>query len=789
MAKNNNLTKEQIESIKNYADNITTLKDFTEMVRQATGMYIGYYGNRGFERMFREVFQNGVDELMRKDSPCDHLKVTYDENTITAIVEDNGRGIPFDNIIRVFTKQHTSSNYNKGTDGSFTSGVHGVGAKVTNALSTKFIVESYILGDGRKVEFDEGYPWKKGEVKIPNKNNKQGTIVLFTPSFEVMGNITTTADDILRIIREISPLTTIGSSIDFTGILNTGKEVNVRVTNEDGIMGVIIDTCKKPLIKPICFSNTAENMNCDVILTYDVSEGADYECIKSYANFCPTDSVESSHVRGFITGLKKFIIPYMNKVYLNSINSNGKKNKKPLTITEADVRTGLRAVVNANHLAPNFTGQAKDILSMDDVEAFVAEQTQYFMEEWSKTNPQDLQKLCKYLKEMAQLRSSMDTKKVKLQNQFNSTTTGLPSKFVKPTKEWKELFICEGDSAGGSMENYRINEIQGIFPIRGMIINCFENSEKKCLQNAEVAGILAIQGGGYGKNFDINKVPWEKIIFASDADSAGSFIASLLLRMYLKFCPQMIEAGRVYRAIPPLYYINKGKNNKIYFNDKIDLIKYVQKEFAKHNTISSMDGKKLTQKDIEQLLYNNFDYIYLLEKIANRYRVDPHILEIFINNRDKTPKQICSLIKKKYRFMEMKNINGHITCDGIANGVSNTLIINDRMIDECKDIIEIINGNLYDSYLLNGQSASILDIMTEYKKSEPSGLVRLKGLGEQAPEDLAETVVYPGDKGNRVLMRYTIESAIDEINKIREFESNKNLLLKDLVVSRADITD
>ena len=280
MPKNSiNLTEEQIREIKNYNKSIKTLKTFTEMVREAKGMYIGYTGNRGFERMFREVFQNSVDELMRANSPCNMVKVTYDERTLTAIVEDNGRGIPFGNIERIFTKQHTSSNYEKvGTNGSFTSGVNGVGAKVTNALSHKFIVESYILGDARRVEFNEGYIWDKGEQKIPNKDNRQGTIILFDPS-EVMGRITTNCDDILKIIKSISPLTHIGDKIYYKAIFADGKEEDVVVTNEDGIMGIIIDICKKPLIKPITFSGIGENMNFEVYMTYDISEGADIEII------------------------------------------------------------------------------------------------------------------------------------------------------------------------------------------------------------------------------------------------------------------------------------------------------------------------------------------------------------------------------------------------------------------------------------------------------------------------------------------------------------------------------
>ena len=159
MAAKTNLTQEQIESIQNYGDQIKTLKDFVEAVRQNPGMYIGHLGDEGFINMIREIFQNAYDELNRTISPCDHIVVSFDERTFTVIIEDNGRGIPFGHIIRIFQDQHTSSNYEK-KPGEYSSGLHGVGSKVTNALCKKFKIESYnsIIGEGRVVEFDYGYP-------------------------------------------------------------------------------------------------------------------------------------------------------------------------------------------------------------------------------------------------------------------------------------------------------------------------------------------------------------------------------------------------------------------------------------------------------------------------------------------------------------------------------------------------------------------------------------------------------------------------------------------------------
>ena len=782
------LTKEQIQSIKGYGSTIKTLKDFVTAVQKKPGMYIGYLGNRGFINMIREILQNSIDEVQRVDSPANWVRVFFDQDIKAVEIEDNGRGIPFDNIIRIYTAQHTSSNYEK-KKFDYTSGTHGVGGKVTNALSEDFDVCSYVLGEGRHVHFHDGYPEGNKEEKIPNKN-KQGTLVRFTPNLNVLGAITTTSDEVLQLVRLILPLTNIGTKILFQSKIGD-KIDEIELTNIDGIASFLIDHCIDPIIKPIDFADDTGVTRAHIMLTWSASST---DSISSFSNFCPVDISESSHVKGFFAGLKKFFIPYMNKVFL--VSSAGKK-KKDLSIIESDIRTGLHVVLDVAHLDPVFTGQAKDVLSNEDMIPFVRDLTYRSLEQWAKDNPQDLQKICKFIKDQAVIRLSADKEKVKLSNNYKSSaTSGLPSKFVKPTKKWEDFFIVEGDSAGGSIKNYRKNETQGVFPIRGKILNCFEKSIPDCLKNAEVAGITAIISGGkdgnYGKNFDIDKVPWLRIISAADADSAGNHINALLLRMVLRLYPQLILAGRFYRSVPPLYMatVGKGKSaKKIYFSDRLSLVKYVNSIFSKNNTIARMDGKKLTTKEVEALLYTNIDYTYELNKIANLYKLEPHIAELYLTHKDLPAKKVCQLIKKQYRFMDAVTINGKIVCDGIANGVSNTLFIGDRMLADSVDFLKIVEKNIYTEYLLNGQPATILDIMNLYEKTKPSNINRLKGLGEQDPEELAESVVYPGEFGNRTLIRYTMDSAMKEIEDIRYYENNKNKLLDNIVVTRMDITD
>lgn len=233
---------------------------FTEAVRKTPGQYIGYVGDKGFINMIREVFQNSMDELMKDKSPCTEIWTEYYEDTNTFISMDNGRGIPFDNIERIFTKPNTSSNFDKekGT-GEFSSGRHGVGAKVTNALSSRFIVDSYLCkevspsgkAEHRHMEFIEGFPWSKGEVSQPNKENRQGSRIEFSPCYDIMGEITTTCDDVLNLISTLVPLMKIGAIVNFKGVTKRGQVIEKRLVNEKGILTFLDTMTKKRVCEPM----------------------------------------------------------------------------------------------------------------------------------------------------------------------------------------------------------------------------------------------------------------------------------------------------------------------------------------------------------------------------------------------------------------------------------------------------------------------------------------------------------------------------------------------------------
>lgn len=770
--------KQMEENIKNYDKLIVTLEDFIQAVRQMPAMYIGHKGNKGFITMFREVFQNATDEVIKKKSPADRIFIIFDERSLEITVEDNGRGIPFDDIIRIMTSEHTSSNYEK-EDGEFPSGMHGVGAKVTNALSTRFTVKSYILGKAKQVNFIEGYP-ESDPIDIPNEG-KQGTIVSFIPSLDMMGNIDVDHKEILSLINKIHPLLPLNTPINFTYITMDGKSHSTQLINEDGIISLLINKTQEPLIPPIYLSNFGGKMVAEVMFTYGLEEGLS-EDISSYANLCPTK--DGTHIDGFIDGLTKFFRDYMNKIYLNG-------NKK-IYVNNNDIRSGLKAVVSVKHIRPEFTGQAKEHFDNADMQDFIRITTSKGLEEWSKVNPKDLAKVAKFLKDMAETRIKSDDIKIKLTNNYKASALNpnLPEKYSKPAGkrgDKLELIIAEGDSAGDQAKEARDKRTQGVLPIRGKLPNALSTPKIKFLNNEEISGIITIIGAGYGKNCDVSKCIFDKIIIGSDADPDGDHISTLILIFFMVYLRPLLEAGKLYKSTPPLFGI-KERNKTRFFSTKYDLIKEINKDFAKNNTIIDSKGKKLSVSDISDLFFRNGDYDYYLDNIANRYSVEPSLLEFVLLNKDLSFSKLESIVRKNYKYvMDFIKIKNTIEIKVLIEDKINTLFLNDKLLYESKEILYGINringGNIY--YNFNSNIISLYKLISLFNKYIPSNLQRYKGLGEMNEDQLSISTIHPNK--DRLLLQYTFESANDEIETIKRLQSNKYDLIKDIKVTRQDL--
>lgn len=771
------LNKDMQEAIDNYSSRIQTLKDFVTAVRKRPGMYIGGLPT-ALLTMIREIFQNSVDQLLDPMSPCNWISLEYDQRNLQTTVIDNGLGFPFDDIIRILTAQHTSKNYEK-QKGEYYSGLNGVGAKVVNALSEIFIVESYhYSGKAVRQEFAKGYVVGSDKPKsIPNKEKKQGSMISFIPDKDILGDdVDLDWENVYKLIKRIISLTPIGTTMNFKAIDKNGEIHTETIVNKDGIVTDLIMKCKKPIAKPIVIGNDDGVHKLDIAFCFSFDEENAFNDmdITSFCNFCPTKL--GTHINGSVDGITRWFTLYMNNIYLAN-----QKSKNKLKVIANDIKSGLNIMISAAHIEPFFTGQAKEELSNPDMEPFCKEVVQKGLDEWSKSNPQDLTKLAKYFKDVAEIRQKAEESKSKVVQKYTANVlTGLPDKYAKPLgTKGTEIFIVEGDSAGGMAKDGRDKYTQGVFPIRGKFPNAFRTPYKDMMQNAEVQALIRIilQGKPYTRNFDPYKdVNIEKVIIMADADHDGDHIATLLLRFFLLYMPQLIEAGKIYRALPPLYSITKAKNN-VYFTEQIDIVRYVQRYFSENFVITDMKGDRISGKDLTLFIMRNKDYVYEINKVSRNYALKPKLLEMVLFNKynnDSIP-ALKKTLKSHYRFMSVTKRNGVDIVEGTIDK-SYKLFLNQKFLDECKTIFDIMDKNKTFEYKMNGKDATIYDIMEAYNNCEPDSLQRYKGLGEMDTNEIIESTMSPF--GNRTLVRYTINDVKEEIAIIRQYESDMSLLFK-----------
>lgn len=779
----NVLTKEQEAAIKEYTDNIKTIELFVDSVRQNPGEYLSSIGNEGWMNCVREIFQNSIDEMTRPLTNniqlCDTVWITYDEKLHKCIVEDNGRALAKDIIIRVFTREHTSTNFTK-AKGEYPSGLHGVGSKCVNAVSSRFAVYSYHLGHCYHIEFSAGKPsgkFKKTLMpeELPNPQKRQGLVVEFEPDFSIMKTITITCEDVLRLAANIVPLTKPGNKVIFRGIKTDGTKLESVLVNKEGVMEYIYPKLKRPLIKPIVYAYDSGIMKADVALTWEADLNASYD-VTTFANMTLVNTQLSTPSQGFLRGVQEYFKNYMNKVFLAN-------NKRAPEVVYSDITTGLKAAVASAHMNVMFDGQAKNVCKNMDLLEFVKQLTIQSLDTWVKQNTDDVQKLCTYFKDVASARIKADKAKVDVGKKYKADNfLKQPKGYVRAErKDHLELFIVEGLSASSPCETGRNSLFQAIFPIRGKLPNAMSTSKEKFLKNEEIQAILGILGCGYGKNFDIEKCRFDKVVILSDFDTDGFHIRVLILTFLLLYCRPLVEAGRVYTAISPLYHVNKGKKNWMYFTNKEEFLEYVRDQFTKDHTLyySAYPDKKYTKSQLYKLILDNNKYKDLMDHISDTYAIYPILLEDILMIRNEPYKKFKSLIEKKYRFLTVSQKNGIKHVEGLVNEKSHSILVKDELIQACKPLIQYIDAS-DKRYILNGSTIGLYELLKIFRDSEPKNIERTKGLGSM---DAREMGISTLDPKNRTLLRYTAEDIDREIEKLREINDDKFMLIKDIDIS------
>lgn len=564
-----------------------------EAVRKRPGMYIGDIGIRGLHHLVWEIVDNSVDEALA--GFCTKIKViVHTDNSVT--VTDNGRGIPVDihpkynmTALQVaLTKLHAGGKFDKESY-KVSGGLHGVGLSVVNALSMALEVQVKRNGKAHYQQYSRGNPL--GEVQVIGETMETGTIVHFKPDEQIFLETVFHYDILAKRLRELAFL---NKGIEIELVDEREPEKHDLFKYEGGIKQFVeyVDQNKQPLHSVIYFEKSKDNTVVEIALRYNSSY---QENVFSFVNNINT--IEGgTHLSGFKTALTRVLNNFAKKLF------NGKEMK----LTGDDVKEGLSAVVSVKVPEPLFEGQTKTKLGNSDVFSIVSsvvndELTTYFEE-----NPTTVKTIIGKCIDAARAREAARKARELTRRKGALDGAGLPGKLADcssrdPAK--CEIFIVEGDSAGGSAKQGRNREFQAILPLRGKIINVEKARLHKIMENREIIAMIIALGTGVGEEFDLAKLRYDKVIIMTDADVDGSHIMTLLLTFFYRHMTALIEKGHVYIAMPPLYRLQKGKR-----------VEYVYSNAEKEKLAAEMGGevgiqryKGLGEMNKEQLWETTMD--------------------------------------------------------------------------------------------------------------------------------------------------------------------------------------
>jgi DNA gyrase subunit B len=559
--KNRKKTKENLKintpSEKYDASKIQILKGL-EAVRRRPAMYIGDVSLRGLHHLIFEVVDNGIDEALAGN--CDQIKITLDNDIVS--VEDNGSGIPVDihptqkksGLEVIMTMLHAGAKFDDKIY-SISGGLHGVGVSVVNALSELLKAEVYRDGKIWFQSYKRGKP--DADIKAIGKTTKTGTKITFKPDTKVFKKIEFNKEIISNRLKELSFLNK-GLKIDFEDTKTKTKE---RYLSQGGVVDLVkyLDSGRTRLHKPIYFSQTQNGIEIEVALEYNDSYTVN---IFTFANTINTHE-GGTHLIGFKSALTRTLNDYARRH--NQLKNN-------LSLSGEDTREGLTAVVSIKIKNPQFEGQTKTRLgnleAKGAVESLVNEKLSAFLEENPRYSNIIMNKVLVAAKSRLAAKKARElTRRKSLLDSF--TLPGKLADCSSTNPDECEVFIVEGDSAGGSAKQGRDRRFQAILPLRGKILNVEKSGLNKILSNTEIRTLISAIGCGIGEDdFNVSKIRYKKVIIMTDADVDGAHIRTLLLTFFFRFMKDLIDAGIIYIAQPPLYRVKYDKKETYFYSDE-----------------------------------------------------------------------------------------------------------------------------------------------------------------------------------------------------------------------------
>ena len=779
------------ETNTNYdASNIRVLEGL-EAVRLRPGMYIGSTSQRGLHHCIYEIVDNSIDESLA--GYCKHIKVTINKDE-SVTVEDDGRGIPVDikpesgksALEIVHTVLHAGGKFG---DGGYkvSGGLHGVGASVVNALSEKFIVEVSRNGNVYRQEYLRGEPTTT--VDIVRQTDKTGTKTTFWPDPEIFKETTIVDHEVIaNRLREMAFLNK-GLMITFTDLRTDQSELY----HYEGGIGSYVEYLNKNKVvlfeKPIYIDKKQGDTTVEVAVQYT---DAYNETVLSFANNINTHN-GGTHLTGFRNAITRAFNDYARK---NNFLKDSDQN-----LSGEDVREGLTAIVSVKITEPQFEGQTKEKLGNSEVVGIVNDIVRDKLQEWLEFNPKDAKIViektlqAQRAREAARKAREMTRRKSALEN---STLPGKLADCSSREADKCELFIVEGDSAGGSAKQGRNRQFQAILPLRGKILNTERSRLDKMYGNAEIQSLIQAIGISISRNeseVNLEKLRYHKVIFMTDADVDGAHIRTLLLTFFFRYAKPLIDQGHIYIAQPPLYKITIGKTSEYLYDDRA-LDKMLRERGAKGLTLSDKNREKIcTNDDLIALLghmsnfYNSFNnpIISTIPSVVIRGMVRAELTPEDFSNADRMNDVVAYLQHyitdhaenygiedaKNYKVSLVQNLETEkyyikLELGEHAEPVTITAnIVKSSEYNKIKTSYPLIRHFLFEEekhLFLDTETEELkitsfteLQRLIEDRGKKGVTLQRFKGLGEMMPQQLWETTM---DPQTRTLLKVHIEDAI-----------------------------
>jgi DNA gyrase subunit B len=758
------------------AKDITVLEGL-EPVRLRPGMYIGSTGSRGLHHLVFEVVDNSVDEALAGRNERVEVRL-HPDNSVS--VRDWGSGIPVDvmpeqglpAVTVVLTKLHAGGKFG-GEGYKVSGGLHGVGVSVVNALSEWLVVEVHRGGKVYRQEFARGEPVT--DLVVTGKTKGTGTTISFLPDAEVFDELEWSAEILAQRLRETAFLT---RGLRICLVDEREGEQRWEFHYEGGIRDFIkhVNEAKDPIHRRIIyFENATEEGQIEVAMQWNAKY---VESVFSFANNINTHE-GGAHLSGFSGALTRTVNAYARKQSL--------LKEKDENLEGEDVREGLAAVISVKLREPQFEGQTKTKLGNPWVKGFVEQTVNAKLAEFFEENPTDAKQVVRKAIDAARARQAA-RKARDLTRRKGILNSSLPGKLADCSirdPAAAELFIVEGDSAGGSAKQARDRTYQAILPLRGKIINSEKNRINKVLSNAEIQAMVTAIGTGIGDEFDIANLRYHRVIVMTDADVDGSHIRTLILTFLYRQLPELIERGHVYIAVPPLYHVKLG-NQEMYFEKDSQLEELLVRERVGSLEIRDRVGNqvKLTEKRYRDLTGALRKFDGIVRRLRSDFGADA---AGFVVDQRLAALDASSAAKLEQALPEL-SANGYDVSLVGKDGEALRVRVVERATSAARNInvpLGLLGSSIYDDArrtyaalaqlvgeppftLSNAKRTEVAYTHDELPEraldlaKDGMRITRFKGLGEMNPEQLWETTM---DPARRMLIKVEVEDAsrADEI--------------------------